>query len=75
MKPVVPLMLTLSALIPLPAMANVNYLIDLTRPEHGLARVEVSFLLTQSSTFLLNLPVWRTDKLKLSPVTLVMNIT
>ncbi|ACJ30351.1 PDZ/DHR/GLGF [Shewanella piezotolerans WP3] len=68
MKPVVPLILTFSALISPAAIADVDYTIDLLNPEHHLAKVEVSFPKTSSSALVVNLPVWRTGKYEVLPL-------
>ena len=68
MKPVVPLILTFSALASANAFADVNYLIDLTAPEHHLAKVEVNFPETKSDALVVNLPVWRTGKYQVLPL-------
>ncbi len=58
MKPVVPFILTFSTLMSVNAFADVNYLVDLTSPEHHLAKVEVNFPKTELKTLVVNLPVW-----------------
>lgn len=68
MKPVVPLILTFSSLACANAIADVDYQIDLTNPEHHLAQVEVNFPLTQSDALVVNLPVWRTGKYQVLPL-------
>lgn len=68
MKPVVPFILTFGALASTNAIANVNYQIDLTSPEHHLAKVEVVFPETQSNSLVVNLPVWRTGKYQVLPL-------
>ncbi|QQX81550.1 M61 family metallopeptidase [Shewanella sp. KX20019] len=68
MKPVVPLILTFSALISPVVVADVDYSIDLLNPQHHLAKVEVSFPETKSATLVVNLPVWRTGKYEVLPL-------
>ncbi|WP_108945951.1 M61 family metallopeptidase [Shewanella halifaxensis] len=68
MKPVVPFILTFSALACSNALADVNYAIDLTSPEHHLAKVEVTFPETTADTLVVNLPVWRTGKYQVLPL-------
>lgn len=68
MKPVVPLILTFSALISQIAIADVDYSIDLSNPQHHLAKVEVVFPETKASSFVVNLPVWRTGKYEVLPL-------
>ncbi|MCL1051275.1 PDZ domain-containing protein [Shewanella abyssi] len=68
MKPVVPLILTLSALISPSAIADVDYSIDLLNPQHHLAKVAVSFPETKSAVLVVNLPVWRTGKYEMLPL-------
>ncbi|GIU51328.1 peptidase M61 [Shewanella sairae] len=68
MKPVVPFILTFSALASTAAIADVNYHIDLTSPAHHLAKVDVAFPHTDSDTLVVNLPVWRTGKYQVLPL-------
>ncbi|GIU28811.1 PDZ domain-containing protein [Shewanella schlegeliana] len=68
MKPVVPLILTFSSLACANAVADVDYKIDLTSPEHHLAKVEVNFPVTESDSLVVNLPVWRTGKYQVLPL-------
>lgn len=68
MKPVIPLMLTFSALFSAAIQAEVSYHIDLTQPLHHSANVEVHFPETSSSHFTVNLPVWRTGKYQVLPL-------
>ncbi|MCG9728734.1 PDZ domain-containing protein [Shewanella sp. Isolate13] len=68
MKPVVPLILTFSSLACANAVADVDYKIDLTSPEHHLAKVEVNFPVTDSNSLVVNLPVWRTGKYQVLPL-------
>ncbi|MBR9726777.1 M61 family metallopeptidase [Shewanella intestini] len=50
-----------------PAMAQVNYHIDLTTPEHHSASVSVAFPETKNNQLVVNLPVWRTGKYDILP--------
>lgn len=68
MKPVVPLILTLSGLFSVASQAEVSYQIDLTQPLHHSATVEVNFPKTSSSHFTVNLPIWRTGKYQVLPL-------
>ena len=68
MKPVLPLILTFSALISPVAIADVDYSIDLLNTQHHLAKVEVSFPKTSSAALVVNLPVWRTGKYEVLPL-------
>ncbi|MCK8045614.1 PDZ domain-containing protein [Shewanella sp. 1CM18E] len=68
MKPVVPFILTFSALACANAFADVDYSIDLTSPEHHLAKVQVTFPETTADSLVVNLPVWRTGKYQVLPL-------
>jgi predicted metalloprotease with PDZ domain len=67
-KLAVPLILIFSLFSIIPSHANVNYHIDLTTPEHHLARVKAQFPRTESPTLVVNLPVWRTGKYQVLPL-------
>ncbi|WP_434952460.1 M61 family metallopeptidase [Shewanella sp. HL-SH4] len=51
-----------------PALADVEYQIDLTQPQHHLAKVAVTFPQTDTSSLTINLPVWRTGRYQVLPV-------
>ncbi|WP_153914605.1 M61 family metallopeptidase [Shewanella sp. TC10] len=50
------------------SLAEVNYQIDLTQPQHHLAKVQVSFPESSSDVLTVNLPVWRTGKYAVLPL-------
>ncbi|RJY17568.1 M61 family peptidase [Parashewanella spongiae] len=60
--------LTASTLISASSFAQVEYHIDLTQPDHHLAQVEVQFPKTASDKLTINLPVWRTGKYQVQPI-------
>ena len=61
--------LTTAALFSTSALADVNYKIDLTQsPEHHLAKVEVVFPKVKSDSLTVNLPIWRTGKYTVLPL-------
>ncbi|QYJ92784.1 M61 family metallopeptidase [Shewanella spartinae] len=62
MKLAVPLILIFSPFFLSQAHADVNYRIDLTQPQHHLAKVEVDFPRSEAKQLSVNLPVWRTGK-------------
>ena len=65
-------MLTSSAIfsmsLTMPALADVDYHIDINQPAHHLAQVSVSFPQTDSSSLTVNLPVWRTGRYQVLPI-------
>ncbi|MEC4726450.1 PDZ domain-containing protein [Shewanella sp. D64] len=61
-------MLTFSLLFSIPTLADVNYRIDLTQPQHHLALVNVDFPLSKASQLNVQLPVWRTGKYQVLPL-------
>ena len=60
--------LSASTLISASSFAQVEYSIDLTQPEHHLAQVEVQFPKTASNSLIVNLPIWRTGKYQVQPI-------
>ncbi|NKF50230.1 M61 family metallopeptidase [Shewanella sp. WXL01] len=50
------------------ALAQVEYHIDLTEPQHHNAKVTVEFPKAQSDELVINLPVWRTGRYDILPV-------
>ncbi len=52
----------------IPALADVDYHIDINQPAHHLAQVSVSFPQTDSDKLTVNLPVWRTGRYQVLPV-------
>ncbi|MCC4832590.1 PDZ domain-containing protein [Shewanella sp. 10N.7] len=50
------------------SLAEVNYQIDLTQPQHHLAKVQVSFPKSSAEILTVNLPVWRTGKYAVLPL-------
>ncbi|QFU23879.1 PDZ domain-containing protein [Shewanella eurypsychrophilus] len=68
MKPVVPLILTFSALFSSVSFAEVSYRIDLTDSQHHLAKVVVDFPQSANQHLKINLPVWRTGKYQVLPL-------
>ncbi|WP_299495536.1 PDZ domain-containing protein [uncultured Shewanella sp.] len=56
------------AFLSLPVYSDVNYFIDIVEPEHHLARVDIQFPKTQSKMLTVNLPVWRTGKYQVLPL-------
>jgi predicted metalloprotease with PDZ domain len=52
----------------MPALADVDYHIDINQPTHHLAQVSVSFPQTNSDVLTVNLPVWRTGRYQVLPV-------
>ncbi|MBM7071008.1 M61 family metallopeptidase [Shewanella sp. 202IG2-18] len=61
--------LTAATLFSGAALADVNYKIDLTQsPEHHLANVEVVFPKADSDSLTVNLPIWRTGKYTVLPI-------
>ncbi|WP_243637426.1 M61 family metallopeptidase [Parashewanella curva] len=59
--------LPVSLLFSAPVFSQVTYTIDLTQPEHHMAKVEVAFPKVSSDELTVNLPVWRTGKYKVLP--------
>ncbi|KPZ67515.1 M61 glycyl aminopeptidase [Shewanella sp. P1-14-1] len=49
-------------------LAEVQYQIDLTQPQHHLAKVNVTFPESSADTLTVNLPVWRTGKYAVLPL-------
>lgn len=68
MKLAVPLILIFSPFFLSQAHADVNYKIDLTTPDHHLAKVEVAFPASNAKQLKINLPVWRTGKYQVLPL-------
>ncbi|MCG9754090.1 PDZ domain-containing protein [Shewanella insulae] len=68
MKLAVPLILIFSPFFLSQAHADVNYRIDLTQPQHHLAKVEVAFPRSDAKQLTVNLPVWRTGKYQVLPL-------
>ncbi|MEI6859358.1 MAG: PDZ domain-containing protein [Shewanella sp.] len=68
MKPLVPLILTLSVFFSSSVLAEVSYRIDLTDSKHHLANIEVDFPESVTSELKVNLPVWRTGKYQVLPL-------
>lgn len=68
MKPSVYSILALGAVFSSSVWADVSYHIDLTKPEHHLANVTVTFPQTSESSLTVNLPVWRTGKYQVLPL-------
>ncbi|MCH1928817.1 PDZ domain-containing protein [Shewanella sp. A25] len=68
MKPSSLSILVLSALFSANALAEVDYKIDLSQPEHHLAQVTVTFPEAEAGDFIVNLPVWRTGKYQVLPL-------
>ena len=52
----------------MPALADVDYHIDINQPAHHLAQVSVSFPQTDSQVLTVNLPVWRTGRYQVLPI-------
>lgn len=52
----------------MPALADVDYHIDINQPTHHLAQVSVSFPQSDSDVLTVNLPVWRTGRYQVLPV-------
>lgn len=68
MKPSRLSVLILSALGSTTVLADVDYKIDLSQPEHHLAKVSVTFPEAKAGEFNVNLPVWRTGKYQVLPL-------
>ncbi|WP_350432859.1 PDZ domain-containing protein [Shewanella sp. H8] len=72
MKPTSLVILTTTAIFSMswviPALADVDYHIDINQPAHHLAQVSVSFPQTDSDKLTVNLPVWRTGRYQVLPV-------
>ena len=49
-------------------LADVNYQIDLTQPQHHLAKVAVTFPKTDAKSLTINMPVWRTGRYEVLPI-------
>ncbi|MGI2260887.1 M61 family metallopeptidase [Shewanella sp. GXUN23E] len=67
MKPGLSAICVLTAVTAFPILADVEYQIDLTSPEHQLAKVEIQFPET-TDELVVNLPVWRTGKYQVLPL-------
>jgi predicted metalloprotease with PDZ domain len=52
----------------MPALADVDYHIDINHPAHHLAQVSVLFPQTDSAQLTVNLPVWRTGRYQVLPI-------
>lgn len=68
MKPNRLSILVLSALFSGNVFADVNYQIELSQPEQHLAQVSVTFPHVNASDLTVNLPVWRTGKYQVLPL-------
>ncbi|MFB2727972.1 M61 family metallopeptidase [Shewanella mangrovisoli] len=68
MKPSRLSVLILSALGSTTVLADVDYKIDLSQPEHHLAQVSVTFPEANAGELTVNLPVWRTGKYQVLPL-------
>ncbi|MCL1141620.1 M61 family metallopeptidase [Shewanella gaetbuli] len=68
MKPSTLALVVCCAFISNAAIADVEYHIDLTEPEHHLAQVSVTFPSTSKNSLVINLPVWRTGRYEVLPV-------
>ncbi|QXN26194.1 PDZ domain-containing protein [Shewanella putrefaciens] len=68
MKPSRLSILVLSVLGSANVFADVDYKIDLSQPEHHLAKVSVAFPEAKAGEFNVNLPVWRTGKYQVLPL-------
>ncbi|MFV0595975.1 M61 family metallopeptidase [Shewanella sp.] len=68
MKPSRLSILVLSVLGSANVFADVGYKIDLSQPEHHLAQVSVTFPEAKAGEFSVNLPVWRTGKYQVLPL-------
>ncbi|MFB2652162.1 M61 family metallopeptidase [Shewanella seohaensis] len=68
MKPSRLSILVLSVLGSANVFADVDYKIDLSQPEHHLAKVSVTFPEAKAGEFNVNLPVWRTGKYQVLPL-------
>ncbi|QDF66467.1 M61 family metallopeptidase [Shewanella sp. SNU WT4] len=68
MKPDFRVFVAIGTFFSFAAYSDVQYNIDLTRPEHQLANVEVIFPETVASALTINLPVWRTGKYQILPL-------
>ncbi|MCF1426964.1 MAG: PDZ domain-containing protein [Shewanella sp.] len=67
MKPGLTAICVLATVTAFPILADVEYQIDLTSPEHQLAKVEIQFPET-TGELVVNLPVWRTGKYQVLPL-------
>lgn len=67
MKLFLGLLLSISYILSVSAHAEVSYRINLTKPEHQLAKVSVTFPETKNQ-LLISLPVWRTGKYQQLPL-------